>query len=163
MTSIDSYLRNNTEYSARFSHRDLPAEPAGRVAILACMDSRLDTSALLGIAEGDAHVIRNAGGVVTEDVIRSLVISQRLKGTREVMLIHHTDCGMLALAESELKDAIEEETGARPAFALEAFTDVEDSVRRSIARLQSSPFLPHTDAIRGFVYEVDTGRLREVD
>ena len=163
MSSIDIYLRNNASYAAGFSHGDLPAEPAGRVAIVACMDSRLDTSALLGISEGDAHVIRNAGGVVTDDVIRSLVISQRLKGTREIMLIHHTDCGALAFTDSEIKDEIEEETGVRPAFALGSFSDLEDDVRQSIARLQASPFLPHTDAIRGFVYEVDTGRLRAAD
>ena len=163
MSSIETYVRNNAKYAVGFSHRDLPAEPTGRVAIVACMDSRMDTSALLGIAEGDAHVIRNAGGVVTEDVIRSLVISQRLKGTREIMLIHHTDCGMLALAESEVKDAIEAETGVRPPFSMEAFMDLEEDVRESIARLESSPLLKHKDAIRGFVYEVDTGRLREVD
>jgi carbonic anhydrase len=163
MSSIDIYLRNNARYAAGFSHGDLPAEPAGRVAIVACMDSRLDTSALLGISEGDAHVIRNAGGVVTDDVIRSLVISQRLKSTREIMLIHHTDCGALAFTDSEIKDAIEEETGTRPGFAMEAFTDLEDDVRRSIARLEASPFLPYRDEIRGFVYDVDTGRLREVD
>jgi carbonic anhydrase len=126
------------------------------------MDSRMDTSALPGIVAGGAHVIRNAGGVVIEDVIRSLVVSQRLKGTREIMRIQHTDCGMPALAESELKDAIEEETGPRPAFALEAFADVEENVRNSILRLRASPFPPHADAIRGFVYEVETGRLREV-
>lgn len=163
MSSIDNYLRNNAKYAAGFSHADLPAEPAGGVAIVACMDPRLDTSALLGIAAGDAHVIRNAGGVVTDDVIRSLVISQRFKGTREIMLIHHTDCGAMTFTDSEVKDAIESETGIRPDFALESFSDLEDDVRQSIARLEASPFLPHTDAIRGFVYDVETGRLREVD
>jgi carbonic anhydrase len=162
MSSIDTYLGNNAKYAAGFSLGDLPAEPAGRVAIVACMDSRLDTSALLGISEGDAHVIRNAGGVVTDDVIRSLVISQCLKGTREIMLIHHTDCGALAFKDSDIKDAIEEETGIRPPFSLGSFADLEEDVRRSMARLEDCPFLPHKGEIRGFVYDVDDGLLREV-
>jgi carbonic anhydrase len=136
--------------------------PAREIAIVACMDARLETGALLGLEEGDAHVIRNAGGVVTDDVIRSLVISQRLLGTREIMLIHHTDCGMLTFTDAELKEAIRTETGIRPPFAMEAFSDLEDDVRQSIARINASPFVVHKDAIHGFVYDVETGRLREV-
>ena len=136
--------------------------PAREIAIVACMDARLEMGALLGLEEGDAHVIRNAGGVVTDDVIRSITISQRLLGTREVMLIHHTDCGMLTFRDAELKEAIQKETGIRPPFAMEAFPDLEGDVRQSIARINASPFVVHKDAIRGFVYEVETGRLREV-
>lgn len=136
--------------------------PARKIAIVACMDARLETGALLGLEEGDAHVIRNAGGVVTEDVIRSLTISQRLLGTREIMLIHHTDCGMLTFTDAELKKSIQEETGIRPSFAMDAFSDLDDDVRQSIARIHASPFVVHKDAIRGFVYEVETGRLRPV-
>jgi carbonic anhydrase len=162
MTAVDRLLANNRGYAEEFAKGTLPMAPARRIAVVACMDARLETGALLGLAEGDAHVIRNAGGVVTEDVIRSLTISQRLGGTREIMLIHHTDCGMLGFREAELKQAILEETGVRPPFAMEAFPDLEDDVRQSIARIQASPFLPHKDGIRGFVYEVESGRLREV-
>ncbi len=162
MSAIDTYLENNAKYSAGFSKADLPIPPAGQIAVVACMDARLETGALLGIAEGDAHIIRNAGGVVTDDVIRSLVISQRLLGTREIMLIHHTDCGMLTFTDAELKEAIHKETGIRPSFAVETFSDLEEDVRQSIARIEASPFVVHKDAIRGFVYEVETGRLREV-
>lgn len=126
------------------------------------MDARLETGALLGLAEGEAHVIRNAGGVATDDVIRSLTISQRLLGTREIMLIHHTGCGMLTFDDAELKRSIEKETGIRPAFAMEPFQDLEGDVRQSLARIAASPFIPHKDEVRGFVYEVETGRLREV-
>jgi len=136
--------------------------PAKKLAIVACMDARLDVYRIAGLQPGDAHVIRNAGGVVTEDVIRSLVISQRLLGTREIALIHHTDCGMLTFRDDDVKRQIEQDTGLRPPFALEAFDDLDADVRQSIARLKSSPFLPHTDAIRGFVYEVESGKLREV-
>jgi carbonic anhydrase len=163
MSAIDTYLENNAKYAAGFSKGGLPMPPAREVAIVACMDARLETGALLGLEEGEAHVIRNAGGVVTEDVIRSLTISQRLLGTREVMLIHHTDCGMLTFSDAELKKAIQDETGIRPPFAMDAFSDLEEDVRQSIARIKASPFVPHKDAIRGFVYEVETGRLREVD
>jgi len=163
MSAVEVLLQNNEKYAARFSKKDLPISPARKIAILACMDARLDTGALLGLEEGDAHVIRNAGGVVTEDVIRSLMVSQRLLGTREIMLIQHTDCGMSAFADEELKDSIEKETGVRPPFAIGAFSDLEESVRQSIARIGASPFVVHKDAIRGFVYEVETGRLREVD
>jgi carbonic anhydrase len=162
MSAVDDYLGNNEKYADGFSKAGLPAPPARRIAVVACMDARLETAALLGLEVGDAHVIRNAGGVVTDDVIRSLTISQRLLGTREIMLIHHTGCGMLSFTDDELKSAIEKETGIRPAFAIETFSDLEGNVRQSIARIEASPFVPHKDAIRGFVYEVETGRLREV-
>jgi carbonic anhydrase len=163
MSAIDDCLANNAKYAAGFAKGELPMPPAKQIAIVACMDARLETGALLGIAEGEAHVIRNAGGVVTDDVIRSLAISQRLLGTREIMLIHHTDCGMLTFTGSELKQAIQKETGIRPSFAMEDFEDIEDDIRQSIARIQSSPFVVRKDQIRGFVYEVETGRLREVN
>lgn len=162
MSAIDSYLENNAKYADGFSKGDLPVPPARKIAIIACMDARLETGALLGLDEGDAHVIRNAGGVVTDDAIRSLTISQRLLGTREVMLIHHTDCGMLTFTDAEFKDSIERETGIRPPFSMEAFRNLEDDVGQSIARIEASPFVKHKDEIRGFVYEVETGRLREV-
>ena len=139
-----------------------PMPPAKKVAVVACMDARIETGRLLGLEEGDAHVIRNAGGVVTDDVIRSLAISQRLLGTTEVVLIHHTDCGMLTFTDDAVKADIERDTGVRPPFALEAFPDLEDDVRQSIRRIQASPFLPHKDSVRGFVYDVKTGRLNEV-
>jgi carbonic anhydrase len=162
MSAIDTYIENNAKYASGFSKGTLPMPPAKQIAVVACMDARLETGALLGLEEGDAHVIRNAGGVVTDDVIRSLVISQRLLGTREVMLIHHTDCGMLTFTDAELKATIQMETGIRPPFAMDAFSDIEDDVRQSIARIHASPFVVHKDRIRGFVYEVETGRLREV-
>lgn len=162
MSAIDVYLERNAGYEADFSKGDLPKPPSGLVAIVTCMDSRMMMGAMLGLEEGEAHVIRNAGGVVTEDVIRSLAISQCLMGTREIMFIHHTDCGLSAFTEAELSDAIEEKTGVRPPFAMQAFTDLEGDVRTSIELLRESPFVPHMDAIRGFVYEVETGRLREV-
>ena len=137
--------------------------PSKEITIVVCMDARLETGALLGLEEGEAHVIRNAGGVVTEDVIRSLAISQRLLGTREIMLIHHTGCGMLSFTDAELKETMRKETGIRPPFAMEAFADLEGDVRQSIARIQASPFVAHKHAVRGFVYEVETGLLREVD
>jgi len=163
MSAIDSYLKNNSQYSAEFSKGDLPMPPARGIAIVACMDARLETGALLGLEEGEAHVIRNAGGVVTDDVIRSLTISQRLLGTREIMLIHHTDCGMLTFTDGGLKEDIQKETGIRPPFAMEAFPELDEDVRQSISRIKASPFVVHKDAIRGFVYEVETGRLREVE
>ena len=162
MSAIDDLLANNAAYAEGFSKGGLPMPPGKRIAIVACMDARLETGALLGLREGDAHVIRNAGGVVTEDAIRSLTISQRLLGTREIMLIHHTDCGMLTFTDGEVKDRILAETGIRPPFALEAFPDLDADVRQSIARIKASPFLPHRDQVRGFVYEVEVGRLREV-
>lgn len=162
MSAIDELLENNAEYAQGFSGGGSPAAPSKKVAIVACMDARLDTRAALGLEGGDAHVIRNAGGVVTDDVIRSITISQRLLGTREVMLIHHTDCGMQTFTDDELKDSIEKETGVRPPFSMGAFADLEDDIRQSIARIKASPFVTHKDAIRGFVYDVETGCLGEV-
>lgn len=162
MTVTDQLLANNEAYAASFSKGDLPMPPAKKVAIVACMDARLDPARALGLEEGDAHVIRNAGGVVTDDAIRSLTISQRLLGTEEIILVHHSDCGMLTFADDDLRSQIEQETGVRPHFALESFTNVEDDVRQSIARIKASPFLVHTDRVRGFVYDVKTGRLHEV-
>jgi carbonic anhydrase len=162
MTATDQLVANNSDYVARFTKGDLPLPPAAKVAVLACMDARLDPAKVLGLQEGDAHVIRNAGGVASEDAIRSLVISQRLLGTEEIILIHHTDCGMETFTDGEVKDAIEADTGIRPSFALEAFPDAEADVRQTVARIQASPFIPRKDKIRGFVYEVETGKLREV-
>jgi carbonic anhydrase len=162
MSATEQLLSNAQRYASGFAKGDLPMPPAKRVAVVACMDARLNPYGLLGLEEGDAHVIRNAGGVVTDDVIRSLLISQRLLGTREVILIHHTDCGMLTFRDDEVKEQVEADTGVRPAFALEAFPDLEADLRQSLARLQSSPFLPHLDRVRAFAYEVETGRLREV-
>lgn len=163
MAVTDQLLENNRARAESFDKGDLPLPPAKRVAVLACMDARIDVHKILGLQEGDAHVIRNAGGVATDDAIRSLVISQRLLDTREIILIHHTDCGMLTFRDDDVKSQIEEATGIRPPFALEAFTDLEQDVRQSVARIKSSPFLPNADDVRGFVYEVETGRLREVD
>jgi carbonic anhydrase len=163
MSVTDALLRNAERYAAEFDKGDRPARPASKVAIVACMDARLIPTSLFGLEEGDAHVIRNAGGVVTDDEIRSLAISQRQLGTEEIVLVHHTDCGMLNLVEDDFKQSIEDETGVRPDWAVEAFTDLDEDVRHSIARIRSSPFIPHKDAIRGFVYDVETGALREVE
>jgi carbonic anhydrase len=163
MTVIDELLQNATSYAETFDKADLALPPARRIAIVACMDARLNPHALLGLEEGDAHVIRNAGGVITDDEIRSLAISQRLLGTEEIMLIHHTDCGMLTFTDDELRRQIQDETGVKPAWAAEAFDDLEEDVRQSIARIEASPFIPRKDKIRGFVYEVETGRVREVE
>jgi carbonic anhydrase len=162
VSSTDTYVANAERYAASFDKGDLPMPPAKHTAVVACMDARLNPYGLLGLSEGDSHVIRNAGGVVTEDVIRSLAISQRLLGTNEIILIHHTDCGMLTFRDDEVKAQIEADTGIRPSFALEAFGDLDADVRQSIARIKASPFIPDKDSIRGFVYEVETGRLREV-
>jgi carbonic anhydrase len=162
MTATDDLLANNEAYAAQFDNGDLPLPPARKIAIIACMDARVSPYALLGLREGDAHVIRNAGGVVTDDEIRSLAISQRLLGTEEIMLIHHTDCGMLTFNDDDFKQQIEDEVGIKPQWAVEAFTDVDRDVRQSLARITSSPFIPHKESVRGFVYEVETGRLREV-
>jgi carbonic anhydrase len=162
VTVIDELLENAGAYAETFDNGELALPPARRIAIVACMDARLDPSALLGLREGDAHVIRNAGGVITDDEIRSLAISQRLLQTEEIMLIHHTDCGMLTFKDDELRREIQDETGVKPAWAAEAFDDLEEDVRQSVARIEASPFIPRKDAIRGFVYEVETGRLREV-
>jgi carbonic anhydrase len=159
----DELLDNNRRYAEAFGDQGLALAPRRQLAVVACMDSRMDIFEMLGLAHGDAHVIRNAGGVVTDDVVRSLVLSQRLLGTREVLLIHHTDCGLQKVTDDELKDAIEAEVGIRPAWALESFRDPYDDVRQSMARLHRNPFLPHTDHVRGFVYDVDTGALVEVD
>jgi carbonic anhydrase len=163
MSATDQLLDNNRRYATSVSERDLPTVPSLEVAILACMDARLDVYDLLGLDLGEAHVIRNAGGVVTDDVLRSLLISQRLLGTREIVLIHHTDCGMLTFRDDDVKREVYRETGVQPPFALEAFDDATQDVRQSIARIEASPFVPHKDAIRGFVFDVKSGRLQEVD
>ena len=162
MTVTDELLANAENYAAAFAKGDLPLPPARKVAVVACMDARLNPYGVLGLSEGDSHVIRNAGGVVTDDVIRSLTISQRLLGTNEIILIHHTGCGMLTFHDDDVKAQIEADTGIKPSFALEAFGDLDTDVRQSIARIKASPFIPNKDSIRGFVYEVETGRLREV-
>ena len=162
MSSTDELLGNNDTYAASFDKGDLALPPAKKVAVVACMDARLNVYGALGLNEGDAHVIRNAGGVVTDDAIRSLAISQRLLGTEEIILIHHTGCGMLTFTDDDFKRSIEEDTGIKPEWAAEAFGDVDSDVRQSIARVKASPFIPRKDAVRGFVYEVETGRLREV-
>ncbi|HZU14991.1 MAG TPA: carbonic anhydrase [Candidatus Dormibacteraeota bacterium] len=161
MSIVDELLENNRRYARSFAGGDLPAPPAKRLAVIACMDARLDVHRILGLAEGDAHVIRNAGGVISEDAIRSLLISQRLLGTEEIMLIHHTECGMVTFRDDEVRRQVEEETGIRPPFALEAFRDPAEDVRQSIARIQASPFVPRKN-VRGFVYDVRTGLLQEV-
>ena len=161
MSVIPQYLERNTEYAASFDGpRPLP--PAKHLAVVACMDARIHVSSLLGLEEGDAHIIRNAGGVVTDDEIRSLAISQRLLGTREIILIHHTDCGMLTFTDDEFKRAIQSETGIKPEWAAESFTDLAEDVIQSANRIKASPFIPHTDSIRGFIFDVATGRLNEV-
>ena len=162
MTVTDELLAYNETYAAAFTKGDLPMPPDKKVAIVACMDARLDPARVLGLEEGDAHVIRNAGGVVTDDAIRSLTISQRLLGTEEIILLHHRDCGMLTFTDDDLRTAVEKDCGIRPHFALESFADVEDDVRQSMARIKASPFLLHADRVRGFVYDVKTGRLGEV-
>src|SRR5512133_37670 len=162
MSVIDELIANATTYSDSFDSGNLPLPPAKRVAIVACMDARLNPSGLLGLSEGDAHVIRNAGGVITDDEIRSLAISQRLLGTEEIMLIHHTDCGMLTFEDDEFRRQVQQETGIKPEWPAEAFDDLDEDVRQSIARIKASPFITHKDRVRGFVYEVETGRLREV-
>lgn len=162
MSAIDDVLEKNAAFAATYEDLDPPRPPRKRLAVIACMDSRLDIYKMLGLEEGDAHVIRNAGGVVTEDTIRSLVISQNVGGTREIMLMHNTECGMLTFQDDELKRQVENETGAEVPFEFHAFSDLEEQARRSVVRIRESPFLVHKDAIRGFVYEVRTGRLREV-
>ncbi|HEY6712914.1 MAG TPA: carbonic anhydrase [Rubrobacter sp.] len=163
MSVTEELLHNNEAYAESFEKGDLPLPPARGVAVVACMDARLDVHKILGLEEGDAHVIRNAGGVITDDEVRSLTISQRLLGTREVILIHHTDCGMLTFSDDELKAQIHEEVGMKPHFSMESFSDLEEDVRQSVARIQASPFIPHKESVRGFIYEVETGRLREVN
>jgi carbonic anhydrase len=161
MSATDDYLANNARYAESFSG-PLPLPPSRHVAVVACMDARLNVYAILGLQDGEAHVIRNAGGVVTDDEIRSLAISQRLLGTREIILIHHTDCGMLTFTDDDFKRTIQDETGVKPAWSAEAFPDLHEDVRQSVARIQASPFIPHKDAVRGFVFDVATGKLNEV-
>lgn len=162
MTVTDDLLRNAERYAAGFDKGDLPLPPATHVAVVACMDARLNVYGLLGLAEGDAHVIRNAGGVVTADELRSLAISQRLLGTTEIVLIHHTDCGMLTFSDDGFKAGIAAEVGMVPPWAAEAFGDLDEDVRRQVRRIVSDPFIPHKESVRGFVYDVHTGGLREV-
>jgi carbonic anhydrase len=161
MSATDELLANNARYVEQFAGQ-LPLPPARGVAVVACMDARLNVYAILGLEEGEAHVIRNAGGVITDDGIRSLAISQRLLGTREIILIHHTECGMLTFTDDAFKRAIQDDTGIKPTWAAEAFDDLEEDVRHSKARITASPFIPHKDAIRGFVFDVATGNLNEV-
>jgi carbonic anhydrase len=161
MSATDSYLDNNARYAQSFTG-PLPLPPSAHVAVVACMDARLSVYAILGLNEGEAHVIRNAGGVVTDDVIRSLAISQRLLGTQEIILIHHTDCGMLTFTDDGFKRDIQDDTGIKPAWAAEAFSDLDEDVRQSIARIKASPFVPSKGAVRGFVFDVATGKLGEV-
>jgi carbonic anhydrase len=162
MSATDDLLQNAGAYAASFDKGEVPLLPARKVAVLACMDSRMDLVGLLGLDLGDAHMIRNAGGVVTDDAIRSLAISQRMLGTREIVLLHHTDCGMLTFSDDEFKRSLLDETGIKPAWAVEAFDDLDEDVRQSIARIQASPFIPHKGSVRGFVYDVHTGTVREV-
>jgi carbonic anhydrase len=161
MSATDDYLANNARYAESFSG-PLPLPPSRHVAVVACMDARLNVYAILGLHDGEAHVIRNAGGVVTDDEIRSLAISQRLLGTHEIILIHHTDCGMLTFTDDAFKRGIQDETGIKPPWSAEAFPELHEDVRQSVARIQASPFIPHKDAIRGFVFDVATGKLNEV-
>ena len=162
LTVTDELVTNAERYANTFDKGSLPLPPARRVAVVACMDARLNPYGLLGLAEGDAHVIRNAGGVVTADQLRSLAISQRLLGTIEIVLIHHTDCGMLTFTDDEFKEAVKRETGIKPPWAAEAFSDLDEDVRQSLRRIQADPFIPVKDSVRGFVYDVSTGKLREV-
>jgi len=161
MSATDELLANNQRYADGFTG-PLPLPPAKGVAVVACMDARLNVYAILGLEEGQAHVIRNAGGVITDDEIRSLAISQRLLGTREIILIHHTDCGMLTFTDDDFKAAIQADTGIKPAWSAEAFSDLDTDVRQSIARIKASPFIPQKDSVRGFVFDVATGKLNEV-
>ncbi len=161
MSAVDDYAKNNEAYAQRHVGGQ-SAAPSRHVAVVACMDARLNIPATLGIRDGEAHVLRNAGGTVTDDVVRSLVISQRVLGTREIMLVHHTQCGMMTTTEDRFKSEVEADTGIRPPWAVETFSDAAQDVRQSIGRLKSSPFLPHKDAIRGFVFDVATGKLNEV-
>jgi carbonic anhydrase len=160
--TIDELVANNRAFAAALPAVHLDVRPRRRLAVVTCMDSRLNAFAALGLGDGEAHILRNAGGVITDDVIRSLAVSQRRLGTREVMLIHHTDCGMQALTDDGFRAELQAATGVAPAFAIESFTDVEADVRQSILRVRRSPFIPHRDVVRGFVYDVDTHELREV-
>ena len=161
-TLTDTLLDNNAAYVSTFDQGDLPLPPARKLAVLACMDARVDPAKVLGLQEGDAHVIRNAGGVVSDDALRSLAISQNLLGTEEIVLIHHTDCGMLTFTDDEFAQKLEDETGERPEWRAHAFEDLDENVKRSIDKIKTSPFVPKTDNVKGYVYEIETGRLREV-
>jgi carbonic anhydrase len=162
MSTIDDLLKNNRAFAQSFDKGDLPLPPAKKIAIVACMDARLNPYPILGLELGDAHVIRNAGGVITDDEIRSLAISQHLLGTEEIMLIHHTDCGMLTFSDQEFADKLEREAGQRPQWEARSFGDLDQDVRDSIGRIKNSPFIPRSDSVRGFVYDVGSGELREV-
>jgi carbonic anhydrase len=162
MSATDDLLRNNEAYAAGFDQGDLPIPPAKKTAVIACMDARLDVHAILGLGIGEAHVIRNAGGVVTDDAIRSLAISQRLLGTEEIVLIHHTECGMLTFSDDQFREQIQRDTGIKPPWSPESFTDLDADVRSSIGRIRTSPYIAHKDSVRGFVYDVKSGKLREV-
>jgi carbonic anhydrase len=162
MTVTDTLVENAKQYAAAFDKGDLPLPPAKKLAVLACMDARLNPYGVLGLEEGDAHVIRNAGGVVDDDAIRSLAISQNLLGTEEIILVHHTDCGMLTFTDEEFARKLEDETGQRPEWTAHAFDDLEGDVRAGIEKIRRSPFIPRTDSVRGFVYDVNTGSLNEV-
>ena len=163
MSVIDTLIAQNKEFAGSLPEQHLDVRPSRELAVVTCMDSRLDVFAALGLGNGEAHVLRNAGGVITDDVIRSLAISQRLLGTREVMLIHHSDCGMQKISDDGFRAELQAETGIAPSFAVESFKDLDADVRQSILRVRRSDFLPHRDAVRGFVYDVDTHRLREVE
>jgi carbonic anhydrase len=162
VSTTDELLRNAEAYAASFDKGDLPLPPARKLAVLACMDARLNPYAILGLQEGDAHIIRNAGGVVTDDEIRSLSISQRLLGTEEIILIHHTGCGMLTFTDDAFKRSVQDEVGIKPEWAAEAFDDLDEDVRQSVNRIKASPFIPKKDSVRGFVFDVATGKLNEV-
>jgi carbonic anhydrase len=162
-TTIDTLLANNRAYAASIDADNLPVQPQRRLAVVTCMDSRIDVFAVLGLANGEAHIMRNAGGVITDDMIRSLAISQRKLGTREIMLIHHTRCGMQTISDDGFRAELQAATGTAPSFAVESFTDVDADVRQSILRVRRSEFVPHRDAVRGFVYDVDDHRLHEVE
>jgi carbonic anhydrase len=162
MTATDEFVRNNEAYVATFASGDLATPPSRQVAVVTCMDSRMDIFAILGLGNGEAHIIRNGGGVVTDDVIRSLAISQRKLGTREIVVIKHTQCGMLTFSDDEFREALRAETGMKPTWSPESFTDLDAEVRNSLNRIKYSPFIPHKESVRGFVYDVKTGRLREV-
>ena len=161
MSVTDELLANNERYAESFAGQ-LPLPPSKQLAVVACMDARLNVYDILGLQDGEAHVIRNAGGVVTDDEIRSLTISQRLLGTQEIILIHHTDCGMLTFTDDDFKAAILKDTGIKPEWAAEAFPELDEDVRQSIGRIKASPFIPHKESVRGFVFDVATGKLREV-
>ena len=161
MSTTDDVLCNAEQYASSFDKADLPMPPGRKLAVVACMDARLVPTNVLGLREGDAHVIRNAGGVVTDDTIRSLAISQHKLGTEEIILIHHTDCGMLTFRDDEFREELQDETGVKPSWAAESFTDLERDLRQSMERIRNSPFIPNKN-VRGFVYEVETGKLREV-